>query len=70
MDARKELEESAQIEFEVTEELTALIGSYSERNGSKVNELQPPYSIVRAMANAAAQVLMAFERGYQMNSED
>lgn len=66
MDYRKELEEYAQMDFEVTEELVALIGEYSETVGSKVNDLQPPSSIVRAMANAATQVLIAFERGYRM----
>lgn len=37
---------------------------------SRVGEIQPPFSVRMAMAKAAAQVLMAFERGYQMNESE
>lgn len=63
-------EDFERIEFEITEELVSLIGEYSEKNGSQVSELQPPYSVVRAMASAAAHVLLAFERGYMMNETE
>ena len=35
-------------------------------SGSTIRDMQPPESIIQAMATAAAQVLIAFERGYRM----
>jgi len=66
MDNENDLEK---LEEEVVEELAAVIGDYaSDPEGSTVRDLQPPESIVRAMAQAAAQVLISFERGYRMDN--
>lgn len=37
---------------------------------SAIFEIQPSASVVYAMAQAAASVLIAFERGYQLNSDE
>lgn len=52
------------LEDEITEALEAAIGDLAEDKDFRLNEIQPPTSIVRAAAVAAAQVLMGFERGY------
>ena len=62
---KKEIEE---LESLVVEELVAVIGDYAnDRRGSTVRDIQPPESIIQAMAQAASQVLIAFERGYRMS---
>lgn len=63
----KELEE---LERDVEEELVCAIFDFAEDpKAVSIRELQPPSTIIRAMAKAAAQVLMAFERGYRMSGE-
>lgn len=55
------------IEDTIAMELTHVITEFAEgHNSSVVKDLQPPSTIIRAMATAAAQVLIAFERGYRM----
>lgn len=56
------------LEGDIVDELEAVIGDLTDDTDFRVHEIQPPSSIVRHAARAAAQVLMAFERGYQMES--
>ena len=61
----KDLEE---LESDVQEELSAIIGDVVVgKERSTIKDLQPPESVIQAMAAAATQVLMAFERGYRMD---
>lgn len=58
-------EDLKETEKEATKELYTLI---RDAKGCEALEgLQPPRSVVVAMAKAAAQVLIAFERGYRMS---
>lgn len=60
----KELEE---LENNIREEMAAIIGDYADdKRGSTIRDLQPTEPIIQAMATAAAQVLIAFERGYRL----
>lgn len=60
----KELEK---LEDDITEELAAIIGDVVDgKESSTIMDVQPPESIIQAMAVAAAQVLIAFERGFRM----
>lgn len=43
-----------------------LLSPYIIKEVSRMSDIQLPESIIRAAAVAAAQVLMAFERGYRM----
>jgi len=59
--------ELGEMEELIREEMAAIIGDYADdERGSTIRDLQPPESIIQAMATAAAQVLIAFERGYRM----
>jgi hypothetical protein len=61
-------DELEDLEIEFVEELAAIIGDVVEGKASSViKDAQPPESIIDAMALAAAQVLIAFERGYRMD---
>ena len=53
------------IESEITEELNGHIGLLLSEY-TTLADMQPPTSIVYYAARAAAQVIMAFERGYQL----
>lgn len=56
-----EMEEAA------TEELTDAITNFIDNVGiSTVRNMRPPESVVKAMAQAAAKVLIAFEHGYRL----
>ena len=60
--------EFERLEGDVQEELAAIIGDVVEgKESSAIKDLQPPESVIHAMAAAAAQVLIAFERGYRMD---
>lgn len=61
-------EELNKLESDIIDELEAVIGGLTVDTDFRVHEIQPPSSIVRHAAQAAAQVLMAFERGYRMES--
>jgi hypothetical protein len=62
--AEKEFEE---LEAEVVEELAAVIGDFADdKKGSTVRDIQPTEPVIRAMAQAAAAVLIAFEHGYRL----
>lgn len=54
-----------QLEADLIEELDAVIGDYCDDEDLQIAHIQPPSTIVRLAAVAAAQVLMAFERGTQ-----
>lgn len=55
------------LEDHVRKELAAVIGNLIDnKKGSTIKDIQPTEAIIRAMACAAAQVLMAFERGYRL----
>ena len=56
------------LEDDIIDELEAVIGDLTDDKDFRVCEIQPPSSVVRHAAQAAAQVLMAFERGYRMES--
>lgn len=67
----KTTEEFEQLEDDVIEELAAIIGDVVDgKKRSSIKDIQPPESIIQAMALAATQVLMAFERGYRMTNGD
>lgn len=57
------------LEISIISELEARIIELSDNVDSAMSDIQPPTTIVRAAAVAAAQVLMAFERGYRMESQ-
>ncbi len=63
-------EELDRLEADLTEELAAMIGDFVDgKESSSIKDVQPPESIIQAMAVAATQVLMAFERGYRMSGD-
>jgi len=63
-------DELEKLEGDVQEELAAAIGDLvDEDEKSIIKDIQPPESVIQAMAVAATQVLMAFERGYRMSDE-
>lgn len=64
-DADTEAGTLEELESLITEELYVLIRD--AKGCIAIEECQPPKSIVEAMAKAAAQVLIAFERGYRMS---
>lgn len=57
------------LEADLVESLEAVLGDHAEDETFRLSQIQPPTSIVRAAAAAAAQVFIAFERGYRMNQE-
>lgn len=59
--------EFVEMEEQVTHELVEVISSLAEDTAaSVVHNIQPPESVIQAMAEAAARVLIAFEHGYRM----
>ena len=54
------------LEYAITIELESAINHMADQVTSAMADIQPPTSIAHAAAVAAAQVLMAFERGYRM----
>lgn len=52
----------------IAEELFHEICDWAEKEGTFLQEVQPPESVVQLAAEAAASVIMAFERGYRMVS--
>ena len=64
------MDELEKLEVDIQEEVATAIGDLvhgDER--SIIKEVQPPESVIKAMAIAAAQVLMAFERGFRMSDD-
>lgn len=61
--------EMEDLEAAILDELEAAIEDAAADPLRKLSEIQPPTTIVRAAAAAAAQVLIAFERGYRMSGE-
>ena len=66
-------QELEQLEDDVTEAIAAAIGDLcdsawidGEMTGPLIT-IQPPETVIRHAARAAAQVLLAFERGYRMS---
>lgn len=53
----------AEIESTLVDEIERLL---SGTNLPMLNDMQPPTSIFKLAAEAAAKVIMAFERGYRM----
>jgi hypothetical protein len=66
IEIEKEIE-MEQLETNVAEELEAVIEA-AVTEFAALREIQPPTSVVKLAAEAAAKVLLAFERGYQMES--
>lgn len=68
MNTETEIEDLEELEGLICEEMAAIIGDFAnDRRVSTIRSLQPPESVIQAMAHAAAQVLIAFERGYRMD---
>jgi hypothetical protein len=62
-------DELAELEDLIREEMAAIIGDYAnDERGSTIRDLQPTEAIIQAMATAAAQVLVAFERGSRIGN--
>lgn len=62
-------EEIDELESLVQEEMVAIIGDFAEdERVSTIRGLQPTEAVIQAMAKAATSVLIAFERGYRMDS--
>lgn len=55
------------LKINITEEIAAAIGDLSDEKKMFIRAIQPPESIIQLAAEAAASVLMAFERGYRMD---
>lgn len=53
------------LQLGVTQELAALLFAGLPQM-TRVSDLQPPTTVVVHMARAAAEVLIAFERGYRL----
>ena len=62
-------EEMKELEERVYKEMVSMIVGY-EGDSIIEEEIQPPKSIIEAAARAAAQVFIAFERGYRMDSDE
>lgn len=62
-----DLKEYEKLEDDIIEEVTAAIGDLCDgEETSIIKDVQPPESVIRAMARAAAAVLIAFEHGYRL----
>jgi hypothetical protein len=57
-----------ELEDDIIEEVAAAIGDLcdGEVGSSVIKDVQPPESVIQAMARAAAAVLIAFEHGYRL----
>jgi hypothetical protein len=55
------------LEGEITEVIAATLGDLAEDTDFRLYEIQPPESVIQAAAVAAAQVFIAFERGYRIH---
>lgn len=62
--------ELTRLEEAATEEIERAIYKLIVDEGGKVNDVQPPSSVIRLAAEAAAKVLIGFERGYRMGGND
>ncbi len=58
-----------EIEQDLMNELAQLLFDKANQPGSVLENMQPPQSVINAAAIAAAQVLVAFERGYHIGDE-
>jgi hypothetical protein len=54
------------VEDTIIAELTNVIMDFADGLPSVIFDIQPPSSVVKGMAIAAAQVLIAFEHGYRL----
>jgi hypothetical protein len=63
-----EMSELDTLKEKLAEELFHEIADWAEEEGAVLKEVQPPESVIRLAAEAAANVIMAFERGYRMVS--
>ena len=61
------MSELEKLKEDLTEELFHEICDWAEKEGTHLKDVQPPESIIRHAAEAAANVILAFERGYRMN---
>ncbi len=67
MKKAKMLDYYAHLEADIIEEIEAVIGDLVDDDAMKLHDIQVPSTIVFLAAVAAAQVIVAFERGYQAN---
>ncbi len=58
-----------EIEQDLMNELAQVLTNQSREPGSVLENMQPPQSVLNAAAIAAAQVLVAFERGMHIGDE-
>ncbi len=56
-----------EVEQDLMNELAELLHTKSLEPGSVLENMQPPQSVLNAAAIAAAQVLVAFERGIHID---
>ena len=54
------------MEDDLVEEISSVLGDLAEDKDFSLLKIQPPSSVIDAAAHAAAQVFIAFERGYRM----
>lgn len=59
--------ELEKLKEDLTEELFHEMADWAEEEGTFLQQVQPPESVIRHAAEAAANVILAFERGYRMN---
>lgn len=57
------------VELQLTDELEELLGSDAAGDCPMLNDMQPPTSVIALAAQAAAKIIMAFERGYRMGGD-
>lgn len=59
-----------EVERLAREQLIKAITKLNNTEGNAISDIQPTEAVVFAMAQAAAQVLIAFERGYQLSTDN
>ncbi len=65
--SKTKVDEFEKLEDDITEEIAAAVGDLCDSvESSTIKDVQPPESVIHAMARAAAAVLIAFERGYRL----
>jgi hypothetical protein len=62
-----DVKEYEKLEDDIIDEVSAAIGDLCDGDEkSVIKDVQPPESVINAMARAAAAVLIAFEHGYRL----
>jgi hypothetical protein len=61
------MSELEELKEKLVEEIAQAIYDLAKKQETSAYEVQPPESVIQHAAEAAASVLLAFERGYRMN---